>query len=167
MYFGKHNKHIKAIGIIGASLILCGSVAAYADVADPWPGPRPHTHEGREADAAMPDVNFGIEENGALAMYFHFSAPCQYQYAIRRADSDEMVTYGKGAGSKDSTERDVIFYESPEEGVTLHYVLEIGATFQRQTRFGNKISNDWLGKHIYIQKVDGVDKVSVYPQGRE
>ena len=167
MYFGKHNKHIKAIGIIGASLILCGSVAAYADVADPWPGPRPHAHEGREADAAMPDVNFGIEENGALAMYFHFSAPCQYQYAIRRADSDEMVTYGKGAGSKDSTERDVIFYESPEEGVTLHYVLEIGATFQRQTRFGNKISNDWLGKHIYIQKVDGVDKVSVYPQGRE
>lgn len=167
MYFGKHDKHIKAIGIIGASLILCGSVAAYADVADPWPGPRPHAHEGREADAAMPDVNFGIEENGALAMYFHFSAPCQYQYAIRRADSDEMVTYGKGAGSKDSTERDVIFYESPEEGVTLHYVLEIGATFQRQTRFGNKISNDWLGKHIYIQKVDGVDKVSVYPQGRE
>lgn len=167
MYFGKHDKHIKAIGIIGASLILCGSVAAYADVADPWPGPRPHAHEGREADAAMPDVNFGIEENGALAMYFHFSAPCQYQYAIRRADSDEMVTYGKGAGSKDSTERDVIFYESPEEGVTLHYVLEIGATFQRQTHFGNKISNDWLGKHIYIQKVDGVDKVSVYPQGRE
>ncbi len=167
MYFGKHDKHIKAIGIIGVSLILCGSVAAYADVADPWPGPRPHAHEGREADAAMPDVNFGIEENGALAMYFHFSAPCQYQYAIRRADSDEMVTYGKGAGSKDSTERDVIFYESPEEGVTLHYVLEIGATFQRQTRFGNKISNDWLGKHIYIQKVDGVDKVSVYPQGRE
>ena len=167
MYFGKHDKHIKAIGIIGASLILCGSVAAYADVADPWPGPRPHAHEGRETDAAMPDVNFGIEENGTLAMYFHFSAPCQYQYAIRRADSDEMVTYGKGAGSKDSTERDVIFYESPEEGVTLHYVLEIGATFQRQTRFGNKISNDWLGKHIYIQKVDGVDKVSVYPQGRE
>lgn len=159
MYFGKH---VKAVAIIGASLILCGSVAAYADVAEPWPGPRPYAHEGREADAAMPDVNFGIEENGVMAMYFHFNAPCQYQYAIRRADSDEMVTYGKGAGSRDSTERDVFFYESPEEGVTLHYVLRIDATFQRQTRFGNKLSNNWLEKHIFIQKVDGEDKVSIY-----
>ena len=167
MYFGKHNKHIKAIGIIGASLILCGSVAAYADVADPWPGPRPHAHEGREADAAMPDVNFGIEENGALAMYFHFSAPCQYQYAIRRADSDEMVTYGKGAGNKDATKQDTFAYESQEEGIESHYVMELSVTMKRPTRLGNKLATDRMVKHIYIQKVNGKDKVTIRPAREE
>lgn len=164
MYFSKKGKNIKAIAMIGISLIFCGSVAAYADVADPWPGPRPHSHDEREMDSAsLPEVSFGIEENGQMAMYFHFNTPCQYQYAVRIADSDEMVTYGKGKGNKDDTEQDTFSYESPRDGMTSHYILELAVTFQRQTRFGHKLSTNRMEKHVYVQKVDGEDHVRLHP----
>ena len=167
MYLGKYKKHVKAVAIIGASLIFCGSVAAYADVAAPWAGPGPYSHEEREIDTAMPDVSFGIEENGEMRMYFHFNASCQYEYVVRRGDSDEMAAYGKGIGIKGSTEQDIFSYESPEEGVTAHYVLDMDATFEHRTRFGNKLSSNWMHKHVYVKKVNGEDKVSILPLGSE
>ena len=102
-----------------------------------------------------------------MRMYFHFNASCQYEYIVRRVDSDEMAAYGKGIGVKDSTEQDIFSYESPEEGVIAHYVLDMDATFEHRTRFGNKLSSNWMHKHVYVKKVNGEDKVSILPLGSE
>ena len=168
MYFSKNSKKLKAILGIGISLFFSGSVIAYADVADPWSGPRPNIHDNREIDSAsMPDISFKIEENGQMSMFFHFNAQCQYQYAVRMAETDEMVTYGKGIGNEGATEQDIFYYESGEEGVVSHYVLELSAMVKRQTRFGDKLATDRIEKHIYIQNVDGKDEVSIRSAGEE
>lgn len=164
MYFEKNGKSVKAIAVIGISLFLCGSVVAYADVADPWPGPRPHAYDGREiASAEMPSVSFDIEKNGQMTMYFHFNSQCQYQYVVRREDSNEMVASGSGSGSKDGTEQKTFSYEPLEDGMISHYVLELSVTFQRPTRFGNKLSTEQMEKYVLIQKIDGADNVSIRP----
>lgn len=168
MYLIKSNKKVNAVIGIGIALFFCGSMIAHADVADPWGGPRPNVHDNIEIDSAsMPDVSFNIEENGQMSMLFHFNAQCQYQYAVRMAETDEMVTYGKGIGNEGATEQDMFYYESGEEGVVSHYVLELSAMVKRQTRFGDKLATDRMEKHIYIQKVDGKDKVSIRSAGEE
>lgn len=168
MYFLKNNKSTKTILGIGIALLFCGSMAAHADVADPWGGPRPSAHDDREiSSAAMPNVSFKIEENGKMSAYFHFNAQCLYQYAVHIADTDQLVTYGKGAGNKDATKQDTFAYESQEEGIESHYVMELSVTMKRPTRFGNKLATDRMVKHIYIQKVNGKDKVTIRPAREE